>query len=82
MQILTTLDRRYAEAHEAYQKVLDLEPRNAMALGFMGMVLQLMGNLDAAIVKYHEVCPTLILHMHAQQLADPMFTGFEHRPHQ
>ncbi|KAF4571362.1 anaphase promoting complex subunit cdc16 [Pleurotus pulmonarius] len=46
--------KRYAEAHEAYQKVLDLEPRNAMALGFMGMVLQLMGNLDAAIVKYHE----------------------------
>lgn len=78
--MLITLHRRYQEAHTAYQKVLDLEPRNAMALGFMGMVHQLMGNLDAAIIKYHEVCPTLALHL-LTQLIDPVFAGFEHRPH-
>jgi anaphase-promoting complex subunit 6 len=47
--------RRYNEAKEAYQRVLKLDPRNAAALGFLGMVYHLVNNLDAAIVKYHEV---------------------------
>ena len=47
--------RRYPEAKATYQKVIQLDPRNAAALGFLGMVHHLMYELDAAIVKYHEV---------------------------
>ncbi|KAL0954768.1 hypothetical protein HGRIS_003718 [Hohenbuehelia grisea] len=47
--------RRFEDAQAAYQKVLELEPRNSMAIGFLGIVHQLMGNVDKAIVKYHEV---------------------------
>ena len=49
--------RRYPEAKVAYQRVLQLDPLNAAALGFLGMVYHLMDDLDAAIVKYHEVSP-------------------------
>lgn len=47
--------RRYENARDSYQKVLDLDPRHRMALGFMGMVYHLLGEVDKAIVKYHEV---------------------------
>lgn len=47
--------RSFEEAKAAYQKVLDLDPRHPVALGFMGMVYHLMDKLDEAIVKYHEV---------------------------
>ena len=47
--------RRYPEAKATYQKVIQLDPRNAAALGFLGLVHHLMYELDAAIVKYHEV---------------------------
>ena len=52
---ITFPSRRLDDARAAYQRVLELEPRHAVALGFLGMVQHLMGNLDAAIVKYHEV---------------------------
>ncbi|GLB40557.1 putative anaphase-promoting complex, cyclosome, subunit 3 [Lyophyllum shimeji] len=42
------------EAKEAYQKVLELDSRHSMALGFLGLVHHLMGEIDKAIVKYHE----------------------------
>lgn len=45
---------RFDEARITYQKVLELDPRHSIALGFLGMVHHLMGNLDRAIVKYHE----------------------------
>jgi len=47
--------RRLEDARAAYQKVLELDPQNATAYGFLGIVYHLMGNLDKAIVKYHEV---------------------------
>lgn len=47
--------RRLEEARVTYQKVLELDSRYSIALGFLGLVYHLMGNLDKAIVKYHEV---------------------------
>lgn len=35
--------------------MLELDPRNAVALGFLGIAYHLLGDLDNAIVKYHEV---------------------------
>lgn len=52
------LIRRLEEARDSYQKVLELDARHSIALGFLGMVHHLMRNVDKAIVKYHEVCPT------------------------
>ncbi len=49
--------RRLEEARDAYRSVLDLEPRHATALGYLGKTYHLMGDLDAAITKYHEVSP-------------------------
>ncbi|PPQ91029.1 hypothetical protein CVT25_013954 [Psilocybe cyanescens] len=46
--------RRLEDARAAYQKVLELDARNAIALGFLGIVYHLQGDLDKAIVKYHE----------------------------
>jgi len=33
---------------------LEIDPRNTNALGFLGMVYHLLGDVEAAIVKYHE----------------------------
>ncbi|KAI0087322.1 TPR-like protein [Irpex rosettiformis] len=46
--------KRYPEAKKAYGYVLEFEPQNAIALGFLGMVHHLMNELDDAIVRYHE----------------------------
>ncbi|TFK75155.1 TPR-like protein [Pluteus cervinus] len=46
--------RRLEEAKTTYRKVLELDNRNANALGFLGMVYHLMGDLSNAIVRYHE----------------------------
>ncbi len=43
------------DALETYKKVLELDPRHAVALGFLGMVYHLKGDLDQAIIRYHEV---------------------------
>lgn len=48
--------RRFDEAQKAYREVLDLDPQNSVALGFMGMVYHLKGDIDKAILTYHEVC--------------------------
>ncbi|PCH42219.1 TPR-like protein [Wolfiporia cocos MD-104 SS10] len=50
---------RFQEAKKAYQQVLEIDPRNQTALAFLGMTYHLMGNIDAAIVKYHEASATL-----------------------
>jgi hypothetical protein len=47
------------EASSAYIKVLEIDSRSAPALGFLGLVYHLMDRLDDAIVRYHEVSPTL-----------------------
>ncbi|KAF9059802.1 hypothetical protein BDP27DRAFT_1340749 [Rhodocollybia butyracea] len=46
--------KQYEQAKEAYQKVLLLDPRHALALGFLGLVYHLLDDLDQAIIKYHE----------------------------
>ncbi|KIY65733.1 TPR-like protein [Cylindrobasidium torrendii FP15055 ss-10] len=45
---------KYNEALQAYQTVLDLEPGNATALAFKGMVHHLQREFDPAILAYHE----------------------------
>lgn len=70
LELIMSMDaRRLDDAMETYQKVLELDPRHAVALGFLGMVYHLKGNLDQAIVKYHEVRitptpPRVQLHLH------------------
>ncbi|KAJ3824214.1 cell division control protein 16 [Lentinula raphanica] len=46
--------KQYEQAKDAYQKVLLLDPRHSLALGFLGLVYHLMNDLDSAIIKYHE----------------------------
>ncbi|KAF9565181.1 TPR-like protein [Agrocybe pediades] len=46
--------KRLEDARAAYQKVVELDPQNSIAFGFLGIVHHLMGNVDKAIVKYHE----------------------------
>ncbi|KAF5327302.1 hypothetical protein D9619_004328 [Psilocybe cf. subviscida] len=60
--------KRYEEARVAYTKVLELEPRHAMALGFLGIVYHLMGNIDQAIVKYHEALSVEPINPHILEL--------------
>ncbi|KJA22947.1 hypothetical protein HYPSUDRAFT_77168 [Hypholoma sublateritium FD-334 SS-4] len=60
--------KRLDEARDAYQRVLELEPRHAVALGFLGMVHHLMNNLDAAIVKYHEALSVDPINPHTLEL--------------
>ncbi|KAI9066326.1 TPR-like protein [Trametes sanguinea] len=45
---------RLQEAKVAYQRVLEMDYRNVAALSFMGVTQHLLGNVEAAIVKYHE----------------------------
>jgi anaphase-promoting complex subunit 6 len=40
----------------SYLKVLELDARHSIALGFLGIVYHLTNQVDKAIVKYHEVC--------------------------
>ena len=50
--------RKHEDEKQAYQRVLKLDPRNTSALSFLGIVHHMLGEIDAAIVKYHEVCST------------------------
>ncbi|KAI0325438.1 TPR-like protein [Cubamyces sp. BRFM 1775] len=45
---------RLAEAKREYQRVLEIDYRNVAALSFMGVTEHLLGNIESAIVKYHE----------------------------
>jgi len=38
-----------------YQRVLEIEPQHPQGLGYLGMVYHHLGEIDEAIVKYHEV---------------------------
>ncbi|KAJ7650412.1 cell division control protein 16, partial [Roridomyces roridus] len=60
--------KRYEEAQAAYQKVLDVEPRHPVALGFLGMVYHLCDSLDKAILKYHEALSVDQLNPHIMEL--------------
>lgn len=60
---LDRVSRRLPEARDCYQKVLEMDPRHQVALGFMGIVYHLMGDLDKAIVKYHEVSQAAFLNL-------------------
>ena len=47
--------KKLDESIKVYNKVLEYDPRHSTALGFLGMVYHMKGELDLAIVKYHEV---------------------------
>ncbi|KAF8072071.1 hypothetical protein FPV67DRAFT_1483779 [Lyophyllum atratum] len=59
---------RLKEAKEAYQKVLELDSRHSMALGFLGLVHHLLGEVDKAIVKYHEALSIDPINPHVLEL--------------
>ncbi|KAJ7274524.1 hypothetical protein B0H12DRAFT_1089105 [Mycena haematopus] len=60
--------KQYDESQAAYQKVLDLDPRHPVALGFMGMVYHLTDQLDKAILKYHAALSVDQLNPHIIEL--------------
>ncbi|KAF8962716.1 hypothetical protein BDZ97DRAFT_1662459 [Flammula alnicola] len=60
--------KRLEEARASYQKVLELDARHSMALGLLGIVHHLMGNLDKAIVKYHEALSIDPINAHMLEL--------------
>ncbi|EJD43522.1 TPR-like protein [Auricularia subglabra TFB-10046 SS5] len=45
---------RLQDAKKMYQQVLEVDPRHAMALGFLGLVYHMLDDLDQAILTYHE----------------------------
>lgn len=45
---------QYKEACDAYRKVLEIDPRHATALALMGKNHMFLGDVDAAILKFHE----------------------------
>lgn len=47
--------KRFEEARGYYQKVLDIDPKHAQALGFIGLTYHLLGKYETAVLKYHEV---------------------------
>ncbi|KAG5651827.1 hypothetical protein H0H81_007259 [Sphagnurus paluster] len=59
---------RLNEAKDSYQKVLELDSRHSMALGFLGLVYHLMGKFDKAIVKYHEALSIDAINPHILEL--------------
>ncbi|KAG6915872.1 hypothetical protein DXG01_009480 [Tephrocybe rancida] len=60
--------RRLQEAKETYQRVLELDSRHSMALGFLGLVYHLLGQLDNAIIKYHEALSVDPINPHVLEL--------------
>ena len=46
---------RLEEARDVYQRVIEMDPRHFTALAFLGKVYHLLDDIDAAVVKYHEV---------------------------
>ena len=42
-------------AKKAYLEVVKMDPRHQTALAFLGVTYHLLGDIDGAIVKYHEV---------------------------
>ncbi|KAH9928423.1 TPR-like protein [Amylocystis lapponica] len=61
---------RLEEARAAYQKVLEIDPRNPTGLAFMGVTHHLLGDIDAAIVKYHETLSVDPINGHVLELLD------------
>ncbi|KZT07761.1 TPR-like protein [Laetiporus sulphureus 93-53] len=46
---------RLEEAKAEYQRVIEVDPQNQSGLAFLGITYHLLGDIDAAIEKYHEV---------------------------
>ncbi|KAG6833379.1 hypothetical protein H0H87_007996 [Tephrocybe sp. NHM501043] len=59
---------RLDEAKETYQRVLELDSRHSVALGFLGLVYHLLGQYDNAIVKYHEALSIDPINPHVLEL--------------
>ncbi|KAF8737592.1 hypothetical protein AX14_012591 [Amanita brunnescens Koide BX004] len=56
------------DAKATYLKVLELDPYHPVALGFLGMVFHLLGDLDKAILKYHEALSMDPINAHILEL--------------
>ncbi|KIJ52633.1 hypothetical protein M422DRAFT_776246 [Sphaerobolus stellatus SS14] len=59
---------RLAEAKVNYLKVLEIDPRHAPALAFLGLVHHLMDQADQAIIRYHESLSIDPLNPHTLEL--------------
>lgn len=46
--------KNYEMAKTNYQHVLEIEPQHPQGLGYLAMVYHLLGEIDKAIIKYHE----------------------------
>jgi anaphase-promoting complex subunit 6 len=67
---MPTIHRRLQDARATYAKVLEIDPRHSVALGFLGMVYHLLEDVDRAIIKYHEVLILIIcLYIHVLTLS-------------
>jgi anaphase-promoting complex subunit 6 len=44
------------EAKAGYMRVLEIEPRHAVAISSLGVTHHLLLELEDAIMRYHEVC--------------------------
>ncbi|KAF8659041.1 hypothetical protein AX16_001914 [Volvariella volvacea WC 439] len=62
--------RRLEDARKTYEKVLELDYRNTVALGFLGMVYHLLGDIDKAITKYHEALSIEPINAHVLECLD------------
>ncbi|KAI0078758.1 TPR-like protein [Panus rudis PR-1116 ss-1] len=65
--------KRFEEARDAYQRVLRLDPRNTSALSMLGIVYHMMGDIDAAIIKYHEALSVEPINPHVLELLNLAF---------
>lgn len=69
------------EARETYQKVLELDCRHSIALGFLGLVNHLLGNVDEAIVIYHEALSSDPINSHIIELLNIALESNLYRSH-
>jgi anaphase-promoting complex subunit 6 len=49
------VNSRFEEAKAAFNKVVCIDPRHGQGLACLGMVHHVLGELDGAILRYHEV---------------------------
>ena len=49
--------RDLEEARNAYRRALEIDSRNSVSIAYLGKIHFLMGDIDIAITRYHEVNP-------------------------
>lgn len=75
------VDSRYDEAKTAFNKVVCIDPRHGQGLACLGMVHHVLGELDSAILRYHEVSTVPIQIMEKRRSSHLFFhAGTQRRP--